>query len=79
MRKRKRGKSSSLGMPKAPQVNIQGDSSVKAWGCPGSHPLFLQQISVCIRIRFVHAICADLGASFAFSFNFYFMHHAGMR
>ena len=28
MRKRKRGKSSSLGMPKAPQVNIQGDSSV---------------------------------------------------
>ena len=28
MRKRKRGKCSSLGMPKAPQVNIQGDSSV---------------------------------------------------
>ena len=28
MRKKKRGKSSSLGMPKAPQVNIQGDSSV---------------------------------------------------
>ena len=28
MRKRRRGKSSSLGMPKAPQVNIQGDSSV---------------------------------------------------
>ena len=28
MRKRKRGKSSSLGMPEAPQVNIQGDSSV---------------------------------------------------
>ena len=28
IRKRKRGKSSSLGMPKAPQVNIQGDSSV---------------------------------------------------
>ena len=28
MRKRKRGKSSSLGIPKAPQVNIQGDSSV---------------------------------------------------
>ena len=26
--RRKRGKSSSLGMPKAPQVNIQGDSSV---------------------------------------------------
>ena len=28
VRKRKRGKSSSLGMPEAPQVNIQGDSSV---------------------------------------------------
>ena len=28
MRRTRRGKSSSLGMPKAPQVNIQGDSSV---------------------------------------------------
>ena len=28
MRRRRRGKSSSLGMPKAPQVNIQGYSSV---------------------------------------------------
>ena len=28
MRRRTRGKSSSLGMPKAPRVNIQGDSSV---------------------------------------------------
>ena len=28
MRRRRRGKSSSLGMPKAPQVNIQGDTSV---------------------------------------------------
>ena len=28
VRRRGRGKSSSLGMPKAPQVNIQGDSSV---------------------------------------------------
>ena len=27
VRRRKRGKSSSLGIPKAPQVNIQGDSS----------------------------------------------------
>ena len=26
--RRRRGKSSNLGMPKAPQVNIQGDSSV---------------------------------------------------
>ena len=28
VRRRRRGKSSSLGMPKAPQVNIQGYSSV---------------------------------------------------
>ena len=28
MRRRRRGKSSILGMPKAPQVNIQGESSV---------------------------------------------------
>ena len=42
------------------------------------HPLFLQQVSVCFQIRFVHALCASLGASFAFSFHF-FMHHAGMR
>ena len=27
VRRRKRGKSSSLGMPEAPQVNIQGDTS----------------------------------------------------
>ena len=48
-------------------------------GMLGRHPLFLQQISVCFRIRFVHTICANLGASFAFSFHFSFMHHAGMR
>ena len=28
VRRRRRDKSSNLGMPKAPQVNIQGDSSV---------------------------------------------------
>ena len=28
MRRIRRDKSSSLGMPKAPQVNIQGDSSI---------------------------------------------------
>ena len=73
------GKSLSLGMPEAPQGNIQGLPSNQAWGFPGRHPLFLQQVSVCFRIRFVHAICASIGASFAFSFHFYFMHHAGMR
>ena len=28
VRRRRRGKSSSLGMPKAPQAKIQGDSSI---------------------------------------------------
>ena len=28
VKRKRRGKSSSLGMPKAPQVNIQGDSTV---------------------------------------------------
>ena len=41
-------------------------------GMLGRHPLFLQQISICFRIRFVHAICASLGASFAFRFLFLF-------
>ena len=41
-------------------------------GMPGRHSLFLQQISVCFRIRFVHAICANLGASFAFRFLLFF-------
>ena len=48
-------------------------------GMLGRHPLFLQQVSVCFHIRFVRALCASLGASFAFSFHFSFMHHAGMR
>ena len=29
-------------------------------GMLGRHPLFLQQVSVCFRNRFVHAICAIL-------------------
>ena len=41
-------------------------------GMLGRHPLFVQQISVCFWIRFVHAICASLGASFAFRFSFFF-------
>ena len=34
------GKSLILGIPKSPQVNIQGQPSNYAWGCPGRHPLF---------------------------------------
>ena len=55
-----------------------GEARAQAWGCPGRHPIFLQQVSVCFRFRFVRVICANLGASFAFSFLYSFMHHAGM-
>ena len=72
-------KSLMLEMPMATQVNIQGEPSNEAWGCPRRHPIFLQQVSVCFQICFVHVICANLGVSFAFSFHFSFVHHAGMR
>ena len=42
-------------------------------GMLGRHPLFLQQVSICFRIRFVHAICASLGASLSFRFLFFFL------
>ena len=42
-------------------------------GMLGRHPLFLQQVSVCFQIHFVQAICASLGASFAFRFLFFFL------
>ena len=41
-------------------------------GMLGRHPLFLQQVSVCFRIRFVHVICANPGASFSFSSSLFF-------
>src|ERR1043165_10198992 len=31
-------KCSSLGMPPCTPINIQGDSSVQAWGCPRASP-----------------------------------------
>ena len=40
------GKSLSLGIPKAPQGNIQGQPRAYAWGCPGRHPLFRLRSSV---------------------------------
>ena len=40
------GKSLSLGIPKAPQGNIQGQPIANAWGCPGRHPLFRLRSSV---------------------------------
>ena len=43
MRRTRSDKTLSLGIPKAPQGNIQEDSSTQAWGCPGRHPLFRLQ------------------------------------
>ena len=40
------GKSLSLGIPKAPQGNIQGQPRAEAWGCPGWHPIFHLRSSV---------------------------------
>ena len=40
------GKILSLGMPKAPQGNIQEQPRAWAWGCPGRHPLFRLRSSV---------------------------------
>ena len=58
MRRIKRGKSSSLGMPKAPQVNISRIFKHLSMGMPGWYPIFLlQQLSVHLGICFVHMIC----------------------
>ena len=76
------GKSLCLGMPEAPQGNIQGLPSNQAWGCPRRHPLFLLTIIGNFTWSYIfirHMICVNLGASFAFSFHFYLMHHVGMR
>ena len=68
------------GCPRHPKQIIKDTQASKLGDAPEGIPSFFNKyISVCFRIRFVHAICASLGASFAFSFHFYFMHNAGMR
>ena len=57
VRRRKRGKSSSLGVPEAPQVNIQGDSSVWAWGCWGGIPSFFNKYRYVFEfVSFMHYV-----------------------
>ena len=76
------GKRLSLGMPEAPQGNIQGLPSNQAWGCLPGHPLFLLTSIGNFTWSYIfirHMICINLGESFAFSFHFPFMHQAGMR
>ena len=79
MRKRKRGKSSSLGMPEAPEVNIQRRLKRLSLGMPRkASPLSSTSIGM-FSDPFRSCDMCNLGASFAFSFHFSFMKHAGMR
>src|SRR3954467_12224976 len=51
-------KCSSLGMPPAPPRNIQGDSSVYAWGCPRASPSTSTIISSSFStLYFYHFMC----------------------
>ena len=78
----KSSKSLSLGMPKAPQGNILGRLKRLSLGMPREGiPSFIpnHRYVTWSYIFIHHMICVNLGASFAFSFHFYFMHHAGMR
>ena len=78
MRRRRRGKSSSLGIPKARQVNMQGDSSVFG-DAPEVIPSFFNKYRYVFRfvsfMRYVQVLERLLQLGFYFSF----MHHAGMR
>ena len=61
MRRISSGKSLILGMPKAPQGNIQGRLKYLSLGMPRkASPLSSSKLSVCFRFRFVNVICAIL-------------------
>ena len=77
MRRRKRGKSSILGMPEAPQVNIQENQASKLGDAGKASPLFSTSTGMC-SYSFRSCDLCNLGASFAFSFHFSFMQHAGL-
>ena len=70
MRRIKKGKSSSLGMPKAPQVNISRILKHLSLGMPGWHAIFLlQQLAVYLDFCFVHMTCV-----FCVYFTFLFLY-----
>src|SRR3954471_12418698 len=59
-------KRSSVGMPPSTPNNIQGDSSIYAWGCPRCIPFFINNHQFVPRSTIflsLHALCAMLGAS----------------
>ena len=78
MRRIKRGKSSSLVMPKVPQVNILKDTQASKLGdAPVGIPsFFFNKYRYTSVFCFVHMICV-LHVSFVFLF--FFKNHASMR
>ena len=69
MRRSRRVKSSSLGIPNGTPRNIQEVSSVKSWGCPRHSLLHQQNYQVIFQdtiFLFLHMICVILGASIIF-------------
>ena len=70
MRRIRSGKTLSLGMPKAPQGNIQGRTKHLSLGMPRkASPLSSSILSVYLTwdyIFILHMICVLLGVSFAF-------------
>ena len=79
MRKRKRGKSSSLGMPKAPQVIFKETQVSKLGDAPEGIPSFFNKYRYVFKfVSFMHYVQV-LERLLQLGFYFYFMHHAGMR
>ena len=70
MRRIRSGKTLSLGMPKAPQGNIQGRLKRLSLGMPRkASPLSSSKLSVHLTRSYIfirHMICVLLGASFSF-------------
>ena len=70
MRRIRSGKTLSLGMPKAPQGNIQGRLKRLSLGMPRkASPLSSSKLSVYLTRSYIfihHMICVLLGASFSF-------------
>ena len=77
MRRIRSGNTLSLGMPKAPQGNIQGRSKQLSLGMPRkASPLSSSTLSVYLTWSYIfihHIICVLLGASFYFVALFYML------
>ena len=78
MRRTRSGKTLSLGMPKAPQGNIQGRLKRLSLGMPRkASPLSSSKLSVYLTRSYIfirHMICVLLGAYFQFYLLFEYNH-----